>query len=211
MNATNLITIDIPQSLTKQFIHIAQLLNLNLIQCHSGNIKCVLQVLSENEIQKNLVIHFFDAPFSSLETLDAEVMDKHLHIAICPNLTTELEVAFISSGFHCSLENSESEVDKINAIKQIQSEDLSFSHKAMSRYILSKKRSPALLGRTKVLSLATKKEKQVLLFIWDGHSNEEIGQKMGISVNTVKMHVQNIYKKTNISNRGQLFALTESQ
>jgi DNA-binding NarL/FixJ family response regulator len=52
--------------------------------------------------------------------------------------------------------------------------------------------------------LLTKEEQQVLTLICQGLSNEQIAANLSISINTVKMHIQNIFKKTNVSSRGQL-------
>ncbi len=49
----------------------------------------------------------------------------------------------------------------------------------------------------------TKRERDVLKFVMEGHSNEEISQKMFISKNTVKSHVKNIYNKLDVKNRIQ--------
>lgn len=203
----NIITVDLPEDQVTQFVHISNLLELNLIQCHSGNISHVLDALEPSHKTMHILVHHFEAPLLSLEKVDCDLLKSHLHIAICPKLTTELEVTFISSGFHCNLQADDSVVDKINSIKQVQAKEISFSHKAISRYVLQKKRLPSFTNRTKILALTTKKEQQILGLIWDGHSNEEIAHKLEISINTVKMHVQNIYKKTKIKNRGQLFAL----
>ncbi|MGI2226069.1 response regulator transcription factor [Shewanella frigidimarina] len=83
---------------------------------------------------------------------------------------------------------------------------MSFNPKAISKYILQRKRIPSSGNRAKILAVTTKKEQQVLSLILHGLTNEEMAKELNISVNTVKMHVQNIYKKTKIKNRGQLFA-----
>jgi DNA-binding CsgD family transcriptional regulator len=207
MSLQNIITIDLPLQQTNQFFHISNLLALNLIQSHSDDVKNTLNTLEPNPKDMHIIVHYFESPLTSLQHIDSDLLNTHLHIAICPKLTTELEVTFISSGFHCNMQADDSVVDKINSIKQVQAKEISFSHKAISRYVLQKKRLPSFTNRTKILALTTKKEQQILGFIWDGHSNEEIAHRLGISINTVKMHVQNIYKKTKIKSRGQLFAL----
>ena len=49
----------------------------------------------------------------------------------------------------------------------------------------------------------TKMEKDVLRLLAEEHSNEEISEYLDISINTVKFHVKNIYKKLSASSRGQ--------
>lgn len=47
------------------------------------------------------------------------------------------------------------------------------------------------------------KEKIVLDLIKKGLSNQEIADKMKLSVNTIKTHVKNIFKKLHVKNRTQ--------
>ena len=49
----------------------------------------------------------------------------------------------------------------------------------------------------------TEREKEVLLYITSGASNHEIAYELNISPNTVKVHIYNIYRKTNVKNRFQ--------
>jgi DNA-binding NarL/FixJ family response regulator len=50
----------------------------------------------------------------------------------------------------------------------------------------------------------TKMEYQVLILIWEGHSNKSIADGLFISVNTVKTHVRNIFEKFNVRSRNEL-------
>ncbi len=50
----------------------------------------------------------------------------------------------------------------------------------------------------------TKREGEIILFILQGKSNEEIMKELYISINTVKTHISNIFKKTNVRSRGKL-------
>ncbi len=53
----------------------------------------------------------------------------------------------------------------------------------------------------------TTREWQVLHLLSKGHTNSDIGKRLGISVNTVKFHLNNIYKKLNVSSRTQALAV----
>ena len=59
-------------------------------------------------------------------------------------------------------------------------------------------------GDTLALYLISERERQVIELVVAGLSNKEIAAKLFISVRTVKDHVYNIYKKTNVENRVQL-------
>lgn len=55
----------------------------------------------------------------------------------------------------------------------------------------------------------TKREREIAEMLIKGHSYSEISESLFISMPTVKSHVTNIYKKTEVSNKMQLFnALT---
>jgi LuxR family transcriptional regulator of csgAB operon len=49
----------------------------------------------------------------------------------------------------------------------------------------------------------SQREMDVLTLISDGASNEEIAKKFGISPNTARVHIYNIFKKINAHNRFQ--------
>lgn len=58
-----------------------------------------------------------------------------------------------------------------------------------------------LMGPDAEASLLTVKEQEVLLLLHEGLSNKLIAEKMGISMATVKTHVNNMYKKLEVPNR----------
>jgi DNA-binding CsgD family transcriptional regulator len=53
----------------------------------------------------------------------------------------------------------------------------------------------------------TKREHTILQLLVDGEENESICKQISISVNTLKKHILNIYRKLGISNRVQMFKL----
>ncbi len=53
-------------------------------------------------------------------------------------------------------------------------------------------------------STVTARERQIVESILAGMSNREIGDKLGISEETVKRHIRNIYDKLGVSNRMEL-------
>lgn len=58
----------------------------------------------------------------------------------------------------------------------------------------------------KVTSKLTKREVQVLKLVASGHNNQEIAQKLFISISTAKAHVSNILGKLQLSDRTQAAA-----
>lgn len=55
-------------------------------------------------------------------------------------------------------------------------------------------------------SLITERENQILFWVREGKSNQAIGDQLGISVLTVKNHVQKILRKLGAANRAQAVA-----
>lgn len=53
----------------------------------------------------------------------------------------------------------------------------------------------------------TERQKVILQQLLDGRENEQICEKLGITNNTLKKHISNIYKKLNINSRIQLFKM----
>lgn len=47
----------------------------------------------------------------------------------------------------------------------------------------------------------TRKESEVLHCLSEGMRNQQIADQMGLSVNTVKTHLKNIYKKIGVDSR----------
>ena len=50
----------------------------------------------------------------------------------------------------------------------------------------------------------TARERELVKLLKQGFSNKEIGQILFVSINTVKKHLQNLYKKLNVTNRTEL-------
>ena len=55
----------------------------------------------------------------------------------------------------------------------------------------------------------TQQEQRVLRLLVTGRSNSEIARTLGVSVNTAKTHVKNLYSKLNVNNRMQASALAD--
>ena len=61
--------------------------------------------------------------------------------------------------------------------------------------------------QTKNFNSLTKREKDVLLLVTQGESNKSIADKLVLSEVTVKSHLNNIFKKLNVTNRTQAVLL----
>lgn len=61
------------------------------------------------------------------------------------------------------------------------------------------KKIPSSISSEKELSI---KEKQIIQFVIDGKTYEEIAPLLGLTINGLKYHVKNIYKKTHVKSKG---------
>ncbi len=53
----------------------------------------------------------------------------------------------------------------------------------------------------------TEREKEIIACVCEGLSNKEIAQRLGLSEYTVKSHLNNIFRKLNVTSRSHLMAL----
>lgn len=57
------------------------------------------------------------------------------------------------------------------------------------------------------LAMLTKRELEILSSLAAGRTNKEIAARKGVSTNTVKYHIRNLFEKLGVTNRGQAIAL----
>ena len=57
------------------------------------------------------------------------------------------------------------------------------------------------------LTTLTKRELEILSSLAAGRTNKQIAAEKGVSTNTVKYHIRNLFEKLSVSNRGQAIAL----
>ncbi len=57
------------------------------------------------------------------------------------------------------------------------------------------------------LTSLSKRELEVLSTLAAGRTNKEIARELGVSANTVKFHIRNLYQKLNVRNRSQAISL----
>ena len=69
-------------------------------------------------------------------------------------------------------------------------------------------RAPASPSTSQAL---TATERRVLAGLLEGHTNQQLADSNHVSVNTVKTHLKNIYRKLNVGNRAEAVALAKEQ
>jgi len=94
---------------------------------------------------------------------------------------------------------NDSRLSFLKGIRTILKGDLWLSRKVLTEcvHILSDEPNPLA---NSIKSLSTR-EKDVLQNVASGASNQEIAETLNISIHTVKTHLFNIYRKTNVTNR----------
>jgi LuxR family transcriptional regulator of csgAB operon len=86
-------------------------------------------------------------------------------------------------------------------VKAMLDGEMWYSRKALSKRIMNPhKGNTASLAPANIL---TSREKEILIEIASGASNEDIARVLSISPHTVRTHIYNIYKKINTANRLQ--------
>ncbi|QLE86832.1 MULTISPECIES: response regulator transcription factor [Shewanella] len=154
--------------------------------------------------RKKILIHFINDLPIAMMNLDRSLFDTGKHIAISKNLCLNDELALLNQGFSGACDSKQPTYLLLKVIKDTLEGNLSFSNKALSRYILSQQRPIASTEYLSLFKLTTKKEQEVLSLVCMGLSNNEVAERLSVSINTIKMHLQNIYKKTKVKNRSQL-------
>ena len=80
--------------------------------------------------------------------------------------------------------------------------DLWYSRKTFKKFLMGK-RSAVHPSSHPAASLLTPREKQILSYIASGYTSKEIARDLEISVQTVKTHIYNLYKKIEVKDRLQ--------
>ncbi|MCL1037372.1 LuxR C-terminal-related transcriptional regulator [Shewanella submarina] len=164
-----------------------------------------LSFSGKSQLAQTLFIHFpGSACLQSLKMCpEHENLSQARHLAVIPKPSSSLEMALMNYGFRGVLSATASRDLQAVVLEKVTKGELAFSNTAMSEYILSSCKPGKVTGY-QLLDSVTPKEKQVIILVCEGMTNEEIAKSMNISINTVKMHLQNIYKKTNLKSRSQL-------
>ena len=87
----------------------------------------------------------------------------------------------------------------LKGVKAIFTGELWFSRDMMTRFVLKKRD----IFSNKAKDLLTQREIEILSLMALGAKNEDIAEQLFVSVNTIKTHIYNIFKKINVNNRLQ--------
>jgi DNA-binding NarL/FixJ family response regulator len=177
----------------------AGLLNLKVNQS-----KNITSAWNNSQEKQKILLHFLNSVIDDVKHLDEILFSSGFHIAICNKLSIDDEVFLIKLGFRAAILSESPAHTLLETITNILNGNLYFSNESLSKFILNYQNQTLSKGQVLLMTSTTKKEKEVLSLVCNGLSNDQVADKLNVSINTIKMHMQNIYKKTNIRNRSHL-------
>jgi LuxR family transcriptional regulator, positive regulator of biofilm formation len=117
-----------------------------------------------------------------------------------------IEKKAIYCGIRGAFYNNEPKDNIIKGLSAVLNGELWFPRKVISDYILTERNK--CIEDDCVFFKITLRERQVLIELSKGASNQEIAENLFISMHTVKTHIYNCYRKIGVSNRMQATAWT---
>ena len=175
------------------------------------NVKCVqkekipdlLSELSTPSNRPRIVLCDHDglgsAAIFSLIRTDAHGLRRNYVVVFNVPPGSGVEEEYISKGVRGIFYDKDSVNELSKGLSAVLREELWFSRKLMTKYILKGYRS--WTGRQE--ANLTGREKEILAFVATGSRNDEIAEQLCLNTHTVKTHLNNIYKKIGVSNRLQ--------
>ncbi len=157
--------------------------DLALIDCSGTSVSALLERLGGDESPfMTTSIALFNV--SDDRSVELEAMNHGVRGIFFRNISFKL----LSKGIGAMLEN-----------------ELWFSREAMSQYLLGRHRHEGEMQTafTEDMGELSAREKEILLMLAAGATNKDIADKLFLSLNTIKSHIYNIYKKIDVPNRLQ--------
>lgn len=106
-----------------------------------------------------------------------------------------------------TLERAKSTLPDGYIVKPFKDRDIiSAIEMAVYRFSIQHNREfPSLQAIQPTYSL-TAGEYEVMKLVWEGHTNQQVTEKLSVSINTVKTHLKNIFLKLDVSTRSEAIA-----
>ena len=115
-----------------------------------------------------------------------------------------LELEAITSGIRGIFYRNSPFKLMVRGVSALLENELWFSREAMSAFLLGKQNRPVEFAAVEEdQNELSQREQEILLMLAAGATNKDIAQKLFLSLNTVKSHIYNIYKKIDVPNRLQ--------
>ena len=91
----------------------------------------------------------------------------------------------------------------VKGVRAMLENELWFSREAMSAFLLGRQTRSAEPAAPEEQGELSQREKEILLMLAAGATNKDIAEQLFLSLNTVKSHIYNIYRKIDVPNRLQ--------
>lgn len=92
----------------------------------------------------------------------------------------------------------------VKGVSAMLDNELWFSREAMSAFLLGRQNRPAeAVSVEEQGEELSQREREILLMLAEGATNKDIAAKLFLSLNTIKSHIYNIYRKIDVPNRLQ--------
>lgn len=157
-------------------------------------------------VSKGKILFLIDCKDADIDEITGELLDNETlsnHLIAFYNLSSysESEVKALTKRVRGFFYVDDSMELFLKGVKSIFQGEVWISRQILLRYIMNRAEEGS--DKEQHSARLTQREQQILSLMSAGVDNEEIGDKLCISVNTVKTHMYNIYKKINVSNRLQ--------
>jgi two-component system, NarL family, nitrate/nitrite response regulator NarL len=97
------------------------------------------------------------------------------------------------------------------ALRAVHRGETALPHRLMGRLLLRAASRPDRLMQVAANLHLTRREREVAALLTEGLTNKEIGSRLGITENTVRTHLQQLFHKLNVDNRTQVALLLLSE
>ncbi len=168
----------------------------------------ISQVINKKAENNTLIL--WDCLNKGLSTvwtdLGARFSDNHLNCGVAlfnvsQQIDIQLEKEILKRGICGVFSQNCPRTIFIKGIQAIKKGELWFSRRALTRAFLDLENEGEHYHDQEIP--LTPREKEILFCITSGSSYDKISYDLNISSNTVKVHIHNIYKKINVTNRFQ--------
>jgi two-component system, NarL family, response regulator LiaR len=116
----------------------------------------------------------------------------------------------LEEGVHGCILSTASPTELVQVIRAVHAGEFWIQRKLLSRVVKNLRQRVDLLegSPAELRGILSDREHEVVIWAIQGMTNKEIAAQLGVSAKTVKTHLQNVFRKLNISRRVQLSALS---
>lgn len=172
--------------------------------CIKGSLEKLKTFVREEELAiRRVILIDFDI-LNNLSKESAELKELVATMGEVPVIIfnfspTERIKKWVSMGIRGFLYNFDPSANMLKAVKMVMEGKVWIPRQAFS-LSMSELTEPRLPDQNQLFRL-TKREREILSRVAAGNTNSDIAEKLFISPHTVKVHIQNIFKKIGVPNR----------